>query len=97
MRAILSNFLGLRNTGMPLLNSPIKDDKITFIIDQTTENSAIKAKGIIDVTNNNLTLIAKSPEHDQLLQIQDDHRRDLFLHGEQFFAQQAFESLSPHT
>jgi hypothetical protein len=96
MRAILSNFLGLRNTGMPLLNCPIKNDKIHFTVNHTTDNMDVKATGTIDITDNSLVLNGTTSEHDRILLIEDEGRRHLFLYGERYFAQQAFESLSPH-
>lgn len=96
MRTVLSSFLGLRNSGMPLLNSPVKDNKIDFIINETTEKSAIKAVGTIDISNNNLLFKAEASEHDKILLIEDESRRDLLLYTEETFAKQAFENLSPH-
>jgi hypothetical protein len=52
----LSNLVGIREGGLPLINAPLKDDHFTFRIDQVTPSYMIKAEGSIDVRDNLMVL-----------------------------------------
>ena len=65
-----------------------------MIIDETTENNAVKATGIIDVTNNNLTFKVLSEEPPGSFKYRTEE--NIFLYFGEKFAEQAFSRLSPH-
>lgn len=94
MRVHLSNFLGLRPSGMPLFNSPIKNGKITFDIDRTTDSGSLQATGVIDILTNDVSITASTDM--DLSEIADRARRELYEFGEQHFAALAFNQMSPH-
>lgn len=57
MRAGLSNFIGVRKRGLPVLSVPIVDGRFVFQIKHTTESYDVRAEGVIDISTNALVLI----------------------------------------
>lgn len=82
LRAELSNFIGIRRKGLPLLNSPVQDGKIHFNIKHTTESYDISADGVIDIQNN--VLFFFMPEEADTPNL------------DQHVARQAFDDLKPY-
>lgn len=82
LRAVLTNFIGPRKNGIPIINAPLKDDKFIFDLRHTTETYSIEARGIIDINTNvlkfEITNPTETPTTDQAL------------------ARQAFGDLKPH-
>ena len=52
LRAVLTSFLGVRGTGVPVVKSYLQDGKFSFHINHTTSNFAIDADAIIDASAN---------------------------------------------
>jgi hypothetical protein len=79
----LSNFMGLDDDGLPLLNSPIKDGKISFHIAHTIPSFSVEADGVIDIRTNILSLTPKN-------------RNTITPTIDDFLAKQSFLELEPH-
>lgn len=82
LRTVLTNFIGPRKSGIPIINAPVKDDKFIFDIKHTTETYSIEARGTIDITTNVLTF--------------DNSRSTETPNADQLLAWQAFQDLKPH-
>jgi hypothetical protein len=52
LRIVLTNFVGLRDDGVPVIKSYLKDNKFQFTINHTTASFDIKADVAIDVETN---------------------------------------------
>lgn len=82
MRAELSNFIGVRKKGLPILSAPVQNGKFNFHIKHTTSSYDVSADGIIDIESNVLifflSLEAETPNLDQHV------------------VKQAFDDLKPH-
>lgn len=59
LRCRLSNFIGIRESGMPLLNSPLEEGRFIFDIAYTSPSCAVEALGTIDIQNNKLVFDIK--------------------------------------
>lgn len=82
LRACLTNFIGLKKNGLPVLNATIDVHRFGFEINHTTQSYDIKANGMIDIVSNRLVLTvppdSPTPSIDQQV------------------ARQAFVDLKPH-
>lgn len=92
MSAILTNFIGIRNNGLPLLRVPINNDKIIFNIDKVTRSNTVKAKGEIDITSNEMIIDPFSRNKIS----EKDPQYHLFKYTEEYLAQYTFEEQAPH-
>jgi hypothetical protein len=54
LKCRLSNFIGIRESGMPLLNSPLEKDRFIFDISRTSPSYTVEALGTLDIQNNKL-------------------------------------------
>jgi hypothetical protein len=52
LRASLTNFVGLRKNGLPVLNVPLAGRRIRFRIKHTTESYDIEADATLDIVSN---------------------------------------------
>lgn len=55
LKCRLSNFIGVRETGVPLLNSPLKDGKFIFNICHTAPSYTLNATGMLNTSSNVMT------------------------------------------
>jgi len=70
LRAHLTNFVGLNEVGLAIINAPLKDSRIDFKIEHTTPSFKINADVFIDATKN--VLIFDNYTNGELPAI-DDH------------------------
>jgi len=82
LRACLTNFIGYRKNGLPILNEPIENGRFVFFINHTTQNYDVQADVVIDAVNNKLILTL--PEGSLTEEL------------DQYVAIQAFDDLRPH-
>ena len=82
MRVHLTNFVGLTDTGLAIINAPLKDDRFDFKIEHTTPSFKINANVFIDINTN--TLIFDNFTNGELPSI-DEH-----------VVKQTFEDYRPH-
>ena len=82
LRPRLVNFLGLRKSGLPIINSAMENNRFTFTIKHTTENYDIEAEGRIDARTNGLVFLPA------------DNSETPFL--DQQVIKQVFDDLWPH-
>jgi hypothetical protein len=66
LRCRLSNFIGIRESGMPLLNSPLEEGKFIFDISRTSPSYTVEAVGTLDIHNNKLFFDMKGLEYQTL-------------------------------
>ncbi len=52
LRVVLTNFVGLKDTGIPIIKAPLIDNKFTFTIDHTTPSFNIHADVVVDALAN---------------------------------------------
>ncbi|HEY5267591.1 MAG TPA: hypothetical protein VII94_00450 [Candidatus Saccharimonadales bacterium] len=60
LRATLTNFIGIKKNGIPILNSPLKDGYFKLHVKHTTENYSVEANVTIDTKTNVLSLSEES-------------------------------------
>lgn len=82
MRVHLTNFVGITDTGLAIINSHLKEGRFEFKIEHTTPSFKINAGVFIDVSNN--TLIFDNFTNGELPSI-DEH-----------VVKQTFEDYRPH-
>ena len=61
LRACLTNFLGLRKDGRPIIHAIMNKEKFCFPIDYTNENFSIQANCIVEAAINKLTITISNP------------------------------------
>lgn len=52
MRVVLTNFVGLKDSGIPVIKAPLVDEKFNFYIEHTTPRFNIKADVVVDANAN---------------------------------------------
>lgn len=82
MRVHLTNFVGITDTGLAIINAPLKGDRFDFKIEHTTPSFKINANVFIDTSTN--TLIFDNFTNGELPAI-DEH-----------VVKQTFEDYRPH-
>jgi hypothetical protein len=82
MRAELSNFIGVRRKGLPILSVPVENGKFDFHIKHTTTTYDVSADGVIDIESNVLIFFLSTEADTPNL--------------DQHVAKQAFDDLKPH-
>jgi hypothetical protein len=60
LKCRLSNFIGIGDNTLPIINAPLKDSKFLFDISYTSPTFTIKAEGAIDSRTNAMIFIMKS-------------------------------------
>jgi hypothetical protein len=71
----LTNFVGVVND-LPIINAPIRDNTISFPVENTTASFELKARGKIDIRTNALVFLFKE---DDTPTINDMLAKDTFL------------------
>lgn len=82
LRASLRNFMGLKKTGMPLLNQPIKYGRFNFLVKNSTPSYNVEANTVIDIVSNKLSLTISKTSTTSIL--------------DQHVAKMALDDLMPH-
>lgn len=54
LRVVLTNFVGLRTTGIPVIKAPLEDGKFVFRIEHTTSSFTVSADVVVDAVANTL-------------------------------------------
>lgn len=82
LRVHLTNFVGLTDAGLAVINAPLKDDRFDFKIEHTTPSFKINANVFIDTSTN--TLIFDNFTNGELPSI------------DEYVVKQTFEDYRPH-
>jgi hypothetical protein len=82
LRACLTNFVGYKHGGIPILNEPIVKDRFSFLIRHTTPSLDIRADAVIDVSANIL-----------VLKLYDDSITERL---DEYVAKQALDDMKPY-
>lgn len=62
LKCHLTNYIGIRETGVPILNCPLKNGKFCFDISHTTFSYTISASGILDIETHIIKFVLDSQD-----------------------------------
>jgi hypothetical protein len=82
LRVSLTNYIGSRYNGLPVLNATIESGRFVFNIKHTTQSYHVEANGVIDILNNKLVF--------------DIPKGSDTPHIDERVAKQALDDLRPH-
>lgn len=60
LKCRLTNFVGIKEDNLPLLNAPLIDNKFSFNLSYTSSTSTVEAFGILDINTNVLSFTDKN-------------------------------------
>jgi hypothetical protein len=81
LRASLTNFIGVRDSGIPIINSHLKDGTFDFVINHTTDSYSVEVDAVVEARSNIVLLTCKPTDTPSV---------------DEYIAIQVFDGLRPH-